>query len=164
MPFIALLALQYGHVWGIYFLMTAAPKFMNEVLGFNLGAAGLVASLPYVVRLFSGIAFGALGDYSKSLGWITQLTVRRLSTVVSHIIPGIFLLAIPLVSPYPMWCVAMITLSFAFNGAITMSGYQNVHELAPNYTSTIMSIIVTISTTSGYMSPMVVAYFTREKV
>lgn len=83
---------------------------------------------------------------------------------IAHVIPGLLLLAIPLVGAYPLWCVALITLSFAFNGGISLSGYQNVHELAPNYTSTMMSMIVTISTTTGYISPVVVAYFTREKV
>lgn len=30
-PFWALLALHYGNVWGVYFILTGAPKFMNEV-------------------------------------------------------------------------------------------------------------------------------------
>lgn len=30
-PFIALTLLHYGNLWGLYFLITAAPKFMSEV-------------------------------------------------------------------------------------------------------------------------------------
>lgn len=30
-PFWALLVLHYGNVWGNFFLLTGAPKFMNEV-------------------------------------------------------------------------------------------------------------------------------------
>lgn len=30
-PFWALLMLQFGNMWGMYFLLSAAPKFMNEV-------------------------------------------------------------------------------------------------------------------------------------
>lgn len=31
LPFISLLILHYGNLWGLYFLLTAAPKFMSEV-------------------------------------------------------------------------------------------------------------------------------------
>jgi ACS family sodium-dependent inorganic phosphate cotransporter len=34
-PFLALLLLHYGNLWGLYFLLTAAPKFMNEVIKFE---------------------------------------------------------------------------------------------------------------------------------
>lgn len=61
-PFWSLFLLHYGNLWGLYFLLTGAPKFMNEVLGFNLGKAGVLASLPYLARFFAGIAFGAVGD------------------------------------------------------------------------------------------------------
>lgn len=32
-PFWTLLILHYGNLWGLYFLVTASPKFMNEVRG-----------------------------------------------------------------------------------------------------------------------------------
>lgn len=30
-PFYALLMLHFGNLWGLYFLLTASPKFMNDV-------------------------------------------------------------------------------------------------------------------------------------
>lgn len=83
---------------------------------------------------------------------------------IAHIIPGLFLIGIPFVSDYPSWCIAFITLSFGFNGAIAMTSMQNMHELAPNYTSTIYSMISTLSLTTGYTTPLVVAAFTSERV
>lgn len=76
-PFWALLFLHYGHIWGMYFLLTAAPKFMNEVLGFNLASAGFIASVPYLVRLFTGPLFGVLGDFIKSRQLISTVMVRK---------------------------------------------------------------------------------------
>lgn len=76
-PFWALILLHYGHIWGMYFLLTAAPKFMNEVLGYDVSASGFLASVPYLVRLFTGIMFGAIGDYLNTKQWISQNLIRK---------------------------------------------------------------------------------------
>lgn len=77
LPFIALVLLHYGNLWGLYFLITAAPKFMSEVLGFNLAQAGILASLPYLARLFSGFVFGQIGDSVRSKGLLTTTQIRK---------------------------------------------------------------------------------------
>lgn len=46
LPFIALTILHFGSLWGLYFLQTAAPMFMTDVLKFNLSNAGYFSSLP----------------------------------------------------------------------------------------------------------------------
>lgn len=56
LPFWALFALQFGNSWGSFFLVTAAPKFMSEILGFDIGKTGLLAGLPYLLRTL--VAFG----------------------------------------------------------------------------------------------------------
>lgn len=80
-PFWALLLLHYGHMWGMYFLLTAAPKFLNTVLGFDLGSTGFLASFPYLFRLVTGLMFGALGDLIKANQWMSTTTVRKSATV-----------------------------------------------------------------------------------
>lgn len=77
LPFIALALLHFGNLWGLYFLITAAPKFMSEVLGFNLAQAGILASLPYLARLFSGFVFGQVGDSVRSKGLMTVTQIRK---------------------------------------------------------------------------------------
>lgn len=55
-PVWALFLLQFGNSWGSFFLVTAAPKFLNEILGFQIGRTGLLGSLPYLMRTL--VAFG----------------------------------------------------------------------------------------------------------
>lgn len=62
LPFLSLMLLHYGNLWGLFFLMTAAPKFMSEVLHFNLANTGILSSLPSLARLLAGFMFGAIGD------------------------------------------------------------------------------------------------------
>lgn len=81
-PFWALLALHYGSLWGMYFLLTAAPKFMNEALGFNLRDSGFLAALPYLARMTFAFIFGYVGDLVFRSGKLSVTNIRRIFTVV----------------------------------------------------------------------------------
>ncbi|KFB47840.1 hypothetical protein ZHAS_00015886 [Anopheles sinensis] len=112
LPFLALLVLHFGNLWGLYFLITAAPKFMSEV---------------------------------------------------PHIIPGLFLVGLIYIGFDPYVCVAIITLSLGFNGASTMTNLQNSQDLAPNFAGTLYGIINFVGTSSGFISPILVAHFTVDR-
>lgn len=81
-------------------------------------------------------------------------------------IPGILLATLSYVgtisSPYV--CVALITLSLGFNGTSTMTNLQNAQDLAPNYAGSVYGIVNFVAATSGFLTPLVVSYFTAEKV
>uniref|UniRef100_A0A182K207 Major facilitator superfamily (MFS) profile domain-containing protein n=1 Tax=Anopheles christyi TaxID=43041 RepID=A0A182K207_9DIPT len=144
-PFLALLVLHFGNLWGLYFLITAAPKFMSEVLGFKLAKAGFLAALPYLARSIAAFLFGTVGD------------------LLPHIIPGLFLVGLIYIGFDPYVCVAIITLSLGFNGASTMTNLQNSQDLAPNFAGTLYGIINFVGTSSGFISPILVAHFTVQQ-
>ncbi|CAO1366144.1 unnamed protein product [Diamesa serratosioi] len=162
-PFYALLILHYGSLWGLYFLLTAAPKFMTEVLEFNLSKAGFLASLPYLARLLSGFAFGGVGDFLRKKNTFHVTTIRKSFCLFSHIIPGLFLIGLCFVGFNAYVCVAVITLSLGFNGAATMTNLQNSQDLAPNFAGSLYGIINFVGTTSGFISPVLVAHFTAQR-
>lgn len=83
---------------------------------------------------------------------------------VAHVVPGLFLLGMTYVSDEPYMCVAFMTLSLGFNGASTVTNLQNCHDLAPNYAATLYGIMNTAGTTAGFITPLVVAFFTQEQV
>lgn len=82
----------------------------------------------------------------------------------AHIIPGLFLLLLCKIGYDPYICVAVITLSLGFNGAATMTNLQNSQDLAPNFAGHLYGMINFVATTSGFISPLIVAYFTQERV
>jgi hypothetical protein len=45
-----------------------------------------------------------------------------------------------------------------------MTNLQNSQDLAPNFAGTLYGIINFVGTTSGFISPLIVAYFTQERV
>lgn len=64
----------------------------------------------------------------------------------------------------PYACVTLITLSLGSNGAATQTNLQNSQDLAPNFAGTLYSIINTTGLSTGFITPLVVAYFTQEQV
>jgi hypothetical protein len=82
----------------------------------------------------------------------------------AHIIPGLFLLSISYLAFNPYLIVVVMTLSLGFNGAATMTNLQNCQDLAPNYAGTLYGIINFVGTSSGFISPMIVAHFTEHEV
>uniref|UniRef100_A0A336LRM6 CSON010445 protein n=1 Tax=Culicoides sonorensis TaxID=179676 RepID=A0A336LRM6_CULSO len=161
-PFWALIILHFGNNWGLYFLLTAAPKFMNEVLGFDLTKAGFLAALPYLARLLSGFTFGSIGDYVRTKKVMSVTMMRKFFTIFSHIIPGILLIGLCFVQGYPYVAVALVTLSLGFNGSATLTNLQNSQDLSPNFAGSLYGIVNFFGTTTGFLSPMVVAHFTHE--
>lgn len=76
-PFLSLMILHYGSLWGLYFLQTAAPMFMTEVLDFNLSKAGILSSLPHLARLLAGFGFGGIGDFIRRRNLINVTMTRK---------------------------------------------------------------------------------------
>uniref|UniRef100_A0A182NQ00 Major facilitator superfamily (MFS) profile domain-containing protein n=1 Tax=Anopheles dirus TaxID=7168 RepID=A0A182NQ00_9DIPT len=162
-PFLALLVLHFGNLWGLYFLITAAPKFMSEVLGFNLAKAGFLSALPYLARSIAAFLFGTVGDVFRKKSIMSVTAIRKSFCLFSHIIPGLFLVGLIYIGFDPYVCVAIITLSLGFNGASTMTNLQNSQDLAPNFAGTLYGIINFVGTSSGFISPILVAHFTVEQ-
>jgi sugar phosphate permease len=76
-PLIALLWLHFSDSWGIYFILTSAPMFMNQVLKYDLKSVGIISSLPYIVRMISAVLFGATGDFLRARKLMSPTTIRK---------------------------------------------------------------------------------------
>lgn len=88
------------HERGIYFTLTLQGEFKQnvlfiykrssnsnvylfvsfaffKVLGFNIAQAGVLASLPYLARLFCGFVFGTIGDSLTKAEVMAVTTIRK---------------------------------------------------------------------------------------
>lgn len=163
MPFWALLVLHYGSTWGLHFSLTATPKFLSEVLGFNLTKAGFLSSAPHLARILLGFVFGTLGDVVRRRQLLSVTNIRKTFCIFSHILPGVCLIFLAYAVRDPYICVGIITLSLGLNGATTVTNLQNSQDLAPNYAGTIYGFINFVGVTPGFFAPILVAYFTEEQ-
>ncbi|KAJ8897540.1 hypothetical protein PR048_002888 [Dryococelus australis] len=172
LPFWILVVAHFGNMWGLFFLQNMAPKYMNDVLGFNIKQSAGLASLPYVARLLCGLVFCYVTDWMLSSHIAGTWTVRRWFTVSSHLIPGVLLAAMGFTGCDSSLSVALMTLSLGANGATTVTNLANHHDLAPNfagksplsnYSRTLYGIMNTFGTLAGGLSPFLVNFITRYK-
>lgn len=77
LPFWSLMLLHYGCAWGLFFMLSAAPKYMSEVLKFNLSKTGILSALPYLARMLFGFLFGAIGDALLKRKTLSKTTIRK---------------------------------------------------------------------------------------
>lgn len=80
-PYWALIILHYGSLWGLFFLLTTAPEFMNKVLKFDLTNSGVLASLPHLARFLAGFGFGYIGDVLRLRQWMSPTAIRKVFTI-----------------------------------------------------------------------------------
>lgn len=76
-PFWALLITHYGSVFGMYVVMTSAPRFMYEVLGFEMAWSGVVSSVSHIVRPVGSLAFAMAADGLIGSGRFPRSAVRK---------------------------------------------------------------------------------------
>ncbi|CAG9840099.1 unnamed protein product [Diabrotica balteata] len=161
-PFWALMILHFGNLWGLFFLMTAGPNFLSSVLGFTLGHTGILAALPYLVRLILGIIFGQIGDYIIKKDLMRKTMIRKSFVVFSHLLPGVFLFIQTLTGCDVTWAIVLISLSLGMNGASTLTNLQNSQDLSPNFAGTLYGIINSVGSTTGFINPAIVGYITSQ--
>ncbi|CAH1116344.1 unnamed protein product [Phaedon cochleariae] len=161
-PFWMLTTLHFGNLYGLYLQLTMVPKFMAEVIGFNLKAAGGLSALPHLSRLFLGTAFGSLGDYLKKKQIVSNAFIRKFFVLFSHIIPGILLIGISFTGCNYVTVVILLTLSMSVNGAAVLTNLQNPQDLAPNFAGSIFGIISFIGGMTGFIGPAVTSAFIKD--
>jgi len=155
LPFLALCVLHFGNLWGLYLQITGVPKFMVEVIGFNIKASGGLAALPHLLRMFFGMGYGYLGDLIKQKKLLGNTLTRKCFVVFSHIIPGILLMCMTLVKCDHVGAVLILIFSMSINGAAVVTNLQNAQDLAPNFAGSIFGIISLIGGTTGFITPAV---------
>lgn len=79
-------------------------------------------------------------------------------------IPGLLLYSVLFAGCNAVFAVTVIMLSLGFNGASTITNLQNCQDLAPNFAGTIYGLINFVGTATGFITPPITAYITRDRV
>ncbi|GAB0097404.1 hypothetical protein DMENIID0001_130410 [Sergentomyia squamirostris] len=160
-PFLALMVLHYGSLWGLFFLLAATPKFLSDILNFKIGMTGVYSSLPHAARLVFSFVFGAIGDYFRKRELMGTTSMRKFFCIFSHVAPGLCFGGLCFVRE-PYTCITLLTMAMAFSGASVLTNMQNCQDLAPNFAATLYGILNCVATTSGIISPLVLSYFIQK--
>ncbi|XP_066287321.1 sialin-like [Branchiostoma lanceolatum] len=157
----ALIIGQFSSNWGVFFLTTQLPNYMQNVLGFNIQTNGLLSALPFVLAMVSTLASGVAADRLIQGEKIPKVWIRRGFVITGYsgmVICGVILANLTGCNPFT--AVALLCLTQGFNG-LTVAGFRAVHvEFAPRFSGVTFALANTGGTVSGIFAPLLVGLVT----
>ncbi|CAK1547117.1 unnamed protein product [Leptosia nina] len=161
-PAWALLFAAVGHDWGYYTMVTDLPKYMTDVLKFNIAATGTLTALPYLAMWISSFVFGVICDYCVKKNWHSIKTGRIVYTTIAATGPAICIVLASYAGCDRFAAVAYFIASMALMGGFYSGMKVNALDLAPNYAGSLTAMINGTSTLSGIITPYLIGLLTPD--
>ncbi|XP_072760374.1 sialin isoform X2 [Anoplolepis gracilipes] len=155
-PFISLVICHFGNLFLLFFYQNSLMLYLTKALGFQLTKGGAAAGAPWGARMLFGFFFSWAGDTIKRKQIISVTLLRKLATIFSHLLPGIFLILVGYVGCDFVLANIFLFFALGFNGAALISNLSNNQDLAPNFAGFLYGIMNTVGSTSGMIIPPVV--------
>ena len=162
-PVWACAAAHFANNWVLYTFLTCLPKYMHDVLQFDMTKNGILSGLPYIATWLLMIGGGFAADWLRAPHRLKTGTVRKLFCAAGLLIPGVLLIAIGFLGCDRILIVLTVVMSIGFLG-LAVSGYVVNHlDLAPKHAGTLMGLTNTLATVPGFLGPQVVGALTYEQ-
>ncbi|XP_072931562.1 putative inorganic phosphate cotransporter [Epargyreus clarus] len=159
-PLWSLIIAGIGHDWGYFSMVTDLPKYMTDVLKFNIKSAGLLSALPYVAMWIASFFFGLLCDFCVKKKYHSIKNARKIYTTIAATGPGICII----LASYSgcnttlavFWFIAAMTLMGAYYSGMKI----NALDITPNYAGTTTAMVNGIAAISGIITPYLIGLLT----
>ena len=109
-----------------------------------------------------GMIFSSFSDYLLSKDCIKKTRLRCWMAMISLGLPGITVAVLGYTTHSWILCIAVLSIGIGFRSAIYMGHIGAVYEVAPTYSGTVYGFVSTIGNISGFITPLITAYFTKE--
>lgn len=81
-PVIAIIISQLGIDFSFYVMTTDLPKYLSDVMQFDVEKNGLYSSLPQVLNFFAALFFGFMSDLCINRSYLSVKNTRKLFTTI----------------------------------------------------------------------------------
>lgn len=159
-PMLAIIVAQIGHDWGFFIMVSDLPKYMKEVLGFNVYDVGLYSSLPYLLMWVVSLSSGVLCDYLIGSNKLSIGAARKIFTAIAAIGPGGFILLASYALCNRLWVVIWFILAMGSMGTYYPGMKVNTLDLSPNYSGSLMALTNGAAALTGIVAPVFVGMMT----
>ncbi|XP_014203400.1 putative inorganic phosphate cotransporter [Copidosoma floridanum] len=158
--FWALLAVQIGHDWGLYTLVTDLPKYMSSVLRFSVEYNGYLSSLPNLCSILYCLVISWVTDKMITSKCLSRTNARKINTTISTIVPAFLIIGASYAGCHRTTVVVLFTLGVMFMGSSLPGIKVNSLDLSPNYAGTLMALTNGIASLTGMLTPYLVGVLT----
>lgn len=153
---------QFGGIWGLFTILTQTPSYFRFVHHWDSTKIGLLSGLPHLFRSIMAILISQFLDYLLKSEILSRNQVRKTATATCTIINGCFVLGLAFSGCNSTFaCICMI-LATASHGAVSSGPLAAVIDISPKYAGILLGIINMFCAIPGFISPIVVSYFTYQ--
>ncbi|KAI5652003.1 major facilitator superfamily domain-containing protein [Phthorimaea operculella] len=152
-----------AHFFGYFTLTTNLPKYLSDVLKFNVKETGLMSALPNIAMYVFSFIFAGICDFCITKGWHSITTGRKIYTTISSTVPGIFLVLASYSGCNRIEAVFLFIASMAFMSGFYSSVKINAMDIAPNYAGTCSAIVNGVAGIAGIVTPTVMGVLTPDQ-
>ncbi|XP_026480193.1 putative inorganic phosphate cotransporter [Ctenocephalides felis] len=165
-PFWALVMVQWGHSWGLFSPMTDLPKFMKDVLDYNVSRSGYMSASPWLLMWALSLIFGWISDYLIAKGKFSYTVARKVFSSIAQIGPAVFIAAasMPGIRNWPggpnISC-GFIVIGFGLMGAFLPGFRVNALDISPKYAGTVTGITNGLGALAGVFASLIAGLLTK---
>ncbi|XP_033120084.1 sialin-like [Anneissia japonica] len=160
-PVLAIVISYFSFDFGVYFFFTDIPTFLSSVLGYNFQTVGVLVLLMCISQFVPAVLYGKFMDFLIQREYLSALNTRKLYAVLSLGIPAVCLLALGYASSNEYFMQFLIITTFGIYG-VGNSVLSNPIDLSPMYSGIITGVVMTISSTAGFIGPFIVGLLTQD--
>ncbi|KAH9374086.1 hypothetical protein HPB48_005355 [Haemaphysalis longicornis] len=132
---------HFGFNWIHYIFLTEMPTYLTSVLRYSLGANGLLSAVPYILGAVLCCVASLVSDVFRKRGTMTITNNRKLFNSLGVMVPGLFLLLVPLAGCNGFWNMVVLAVAGGFHG-MGHSGFMAAFvDLAPDFAGSAVGII-----------------------
>ncbi|XP_012545589.1 putative inorganic phosphate cotransporter [Bombyx mori] len=161
-PLWALIIAGIGHDWGYFTMVTDLPKYMTDVLKFNIKSTGILSALPYVAMWIASFFFGLVCDFCIKRGYHSIQNARKIYTTIAATGPGICIILASYSGCDTTLAVFWFVFAMTLMGAYYSGMKINPLDISPNYAGTTTAMVNGIAAISGIVSPYLIGLLTPE--
>ncbi|XP_011637170.1 sialin [Pogonomyrmex barbatus] len=152
----------FGRIWVHYVFIIPGPMYMKTVLGFSIQANGILSGAPFICSYLSSVVFCYVADLLVTRQIMTLITVRKIFTALSQVVPGILVILIgylgcDIILVLIVWFLAVTLITAGYAGAMA-----NIVDIAPNFAGPVLAFAQTIHMTASFLSPIAAGLLTQE--
>lgn len=144
---------HFGFNWIHYIFLTEMPTYLTSVLRYSLGANGLLSAVPYILGAVLCCIASLVSDVFRKRGTMTITNNRKLFNSLGVMVPGLFLLLVPLAGCNGFWNMVVLAVAGGFHG-MGHSGFMAAFvDLAPDFAGTLLGISNVAASIPGLAIP-----------
>lgn len=148
---------QIGHDYIIFTMSTNLPKYMKDVLRFNVKVNGFLSALPFIAVFISTLISGYICDWITKRNWVSLINMRRLQTIVSAMGPATCLVLVGYAGCSRYWAVGLFTFGMFLMGPFYCGTKVTAIDITIHFSGIIMALMNGIGALTGAAGPSIIA-------